>query len=132
MKKWLNRMWARAEAQKDSHTLRLHGHLIRAVAKEARSPVEAWDFDVLIARAGYSRDREWFLPREVLREAAPLFEGAQAFANHTGSNGPDIRNLVGWHSEVRIGEEGLLSTFAVSRSAAWFQALAHDALARGL
>ncbi len=132
MKKWMNRIWARAEAQKDSHTLRLHGHLIRAAAKEAQPPDEAWDFDVLIARAGYSRDGEWFLPRDVLREAAPLFEGAQAFANHTGSSGPDIKNLVGWHREVRMGEEGLLSTFAVSRSAAWFQALAHDALARGL
>ena len=100
--------------------------------KEAQPPEEAWDFDVLIARAGYSRDGEWFLPGDVLREAAPLFEGAQAFANHTGSGGPDIRNLVGWHRDVRMGEEGLLSTFAVSRSASWFQALAHDALARGL
>lgn len=132
MKKWMNRIWARAEAQNDSHPLRLHGHLIRAVAKEAQPPDEAWDFDVLIAQAGYSRDGEWFLPRDVLREAAPLFEGAQAFANHTASSGPDIRNLVGWHREVRMGEEGLLSTFAVSRSAAWFQALAHDALARDL
>ena len=132
MKKWMNRIWARAETREDSHPLRLHGHLIRAVAKGAKAPDEAWDFDVLIARPGYSGDGEWFLPRDVLREAAPLFEGAQAFANHTGSGGPDIKNLVGWHREVRMGEEGLLSTFAVSRSAAWFQALAHDALARGL
>ena len=132
MKKWMNRMWAGAEAQKDSHPVRLHGHLVRATAKEAQPPEGAWDFDVLIARAGYSRDGEWFLPRDVLREAAPLFEGAQAFANHTGSDGPDIKDLVGWHREVRMGEEGLLSTFAVSRSAAWFQKLAHDALARGL
>ena len=132
MKKWMNRMWAGAEAQKDSHPVRLHGHLVRATAEEAQPPEGAWDFDVLIARAGYSRDGEWFLPRDVLREAAPLFEGAQAFANHTGSDGPDIKDLVGWHREVRMGEEGLLSTFAVSRSAAWFQKLAHDALARGL
>ena len=125
-------MWAGAEAQKDSHPVRLHGHLVRATAEEAQPPEGAWDFDVLIARAGYSRDGEWFLPRDVLREAAPLFEGAQAFANHTGSDGPDIKDLVGWHREVRMGEEGLLSTFAVSRSAAWFQKLAHDALARGL
>ena len=132
MKRWMNLIWARAEAQKDFRPLRLHGQLIRAVAKQAQPPGETWDFDVLIAQAGYSRDGEWFLPREVLREAAPLFEGAQAFANHTGSGGPDIKDLVGWHREVRMGEEGLLSTFAVSRSAAWFQALAHDALARGL
>ena len=132
MKKWMNLILARAEAQKDFRPLRLHGHFIRAVAKQAQPPGETWDFDVLIAQAGYSRDGEWFLPREVLREAAPLFEGAQAFANHTGSGGPDIKDLVGWHREVRMGEEGLLSTFAVSRSAGWFQALAHDALARGL
>ncbi len=128
----MNRLWTRAEAQKDSHTLRLHGHIIRSVADKSQPPEEAWDFEVLIARAGYSRDGEWFLPGDVLREAAPLFEGAQAFANHTASSGPDIRNLVGWHREVRMGGEGLLSTFAVSRSASWFQALAHDALSRGL
>ena len=77
MKKWMNRIWARAETQKDSHPLRLHGHLIRAVAEEARPPDEAWDFEVLIARAGYSRDGEWFLPREVLREGRSPVRGAR-------------------------------------------------------
>ncbi len=131
MKKWRNRMSARARVRSASRPVRLHGRVIRAVAEEA-PPGEAWDFDVLIARHGYSEDGEWFLPREVLREAAPLFEGAQAFANHAASGGPDIKDLVGWHRDVRMGEEGLVSTFAVSRSAAWFQALAQDALSRGV
>lgn len=129
MKKWMNRMSARA--RRESRPLRLHGRVIRALAEEAPSG-EAWDFDVLIARHGYSEDGAWFLPREVLRAAAPLFEGAQAFANHAGSGGPDIKDLVGWHRDVRMDAEGLVSTFAVARSAAWFQALAQDALSRGV
>ncbi len=122
----------RAETRGDSHSVRLRGRLARGRADAARRREKAWDFDVLIARPGYSKDGEWFVPRETLRRAAPLFEGAQAFANHAAPGGPDIRNLVGWHRDVRMSEEGLVSRFAVSRSAAWFQALAQDALARGL
>ncbi|MBT5949108.1 MAG: hypothetical protein HOG94_15680, partial [Nitrospinaceae bacterium] len=113
--------------------LRLQGALLR---KAAGSPnggdEEGWDFEVVIARPGPSRDGGWFLPREVLAEAASLFEEAQAFANHAPPAGPDIQNLVGWHREVRMSSEGLVSTFTVSKSAEWFYRMAHDALARGI
>lgn len=116
-------------AQK-AQSMRLTGQLLRALgAGEGERP---WDFEVLIARPGPSRDGTWFLPAAVLRAAAPLFEGAQAFANHAGGGGPDIKNLVGWHREVRMTEAGLVSAFAVSRSAAWFHAMANDALERGI
>lgn len=130
MKRRVNR--TRARAGGEARPLRLRGRLVRPLSKASGPGGEVWDFEVLIARPGYSKDGEWFLPREVLRRAAPLFEGAQAFANHAPPGGPDIRDLVGWHRGVRMGEEGLVSRFAVARSAAWFQALAQDALARGL
>ncbi|MBI3127905.1 MAG: hypothetical protein HYZ11_09900 [Candidatus Tectomicrobia bacterium] len=112
-----------------ARAIRLQGGVLRA-AKEGGQG--AWDFEVLIARPGPSREGDWFLPREVLAQAAPLFEGAQAFANHARSGAPDIKDLIGWHRGVRLAEEGLVSTFAVAKSAAWFHALAHDALERGI
>jgi hypothetical protein len=108
--------------------------LIRRAGQDSRGGAEerGWEFEVVIARPGYLRDGRWFLSREVLSEAAPLFEEAQAFANHAPPEGPDIRNLVGWHREVRMSEEGLVSTFTVSKSAEWFHAMARDALAQGI
>ncbi len=114
--------------------LRLTGRVLRAagVPSGAAPDNTPWDFEVRIATPGYSHEGRWFLSREVLREAAPLFEGAQAFANHAEGGAPDIRALVGWHRNVRMVESDLHSTFAVARSAGWFQALAQDALARGI
>ncbi|MEK6711346.1 MAG: hypothetical protein AABZ64_12295, partial [Nitrospinota bacterium] len=113
-----------------ARAIRLRGGVLRAAA--GRGEEGGWDFEVLIARPGPSREGDWFLPREVLAGAAPLFEGAQAFANHARGGDPDIKDLVGWHRRVRMEAEGLVSTFAVARSAAWFHALAHDALERGI
>ncbi len=45
---------------------------------------------------------------------------------------PDIKDLVGWHQDVRMSEEGLVSSFTVTKSAGWFHAMAHDALERGI
>ncbi len=109
----------------------IQGVIVRRI--EAAGDAEGgWDFEVLIAQAGYSRDGAWFLPREVLAAAAPLFGDVQAFADHADHNGPSIKNLVGWHREVRMTEAGLVSTFAVSKSAEWFQQMAADALDRGI
>ncbi|MEE9241491.1 MAG: hypothetical protein V3U53_09935 [bacterium] len=117
-------------------SLRLRGGLVRSAAqgasRDSGGDDRPWDFEVVIARPGYSLDGRWFLTPSVLREAAPLFEGTQAFANHAPPEGPDIKDLVGWHRDVRVTEEGLVSSFTVSKSAGWFHAMAHDALDRGI
>ncbi|MDP6277038.1 MAG: hypothetical protein QF701_12795 [Nitrospinota bacterium] len=59
--------------------LRLRGGLLRKAAGadgEAGAEGEGWDFEVVIARPGHSRDGRWYLSREVLGEAALLFEEA--------------------------------------------------------
>lgn len=117
------------EGASQARAIRLRGGVLRAAGKGTEG---GWDFEVLIAKPGPSREGDWFLPGEVLAGAAPLFEGAQAFANHARSGAPDIKDLVGWHRNVRMAEEGLISTFAVAKSAGWFHALAHDALERGI
>lgn len=60
-------------------------------------------FDVLVIQPGRSKNRRQYRP-EVLRDAAPLLEGARSFA----SDGPDhdprkrgVKALVGWWSEPR-------------------------------
>ncbi len=112
--------------------LRLRGRLLRRAAVATGEDGEGWEFEVVIARPGHSRDGRWYLSREVLSEAAPLFEEAQAFANHAPVDGPDIKDLVGWHRRIRMSGEGLVSTFTVSKSAEWFHRMAHDALERGI
>ncbi|OGL62024.1 MAG: hypothetical protein A3I72_12080 [Candidatus Tectomicrobia bacterium RIFCSPLOWO2_02_FULL_70_19] len=124
-------LFGKKRTPSQARAIQLRGGVLRA-SEGSGGKENGWDFEVLIARPGPSREGDWFLPREVLAEAAPLFEGAQAFANHARSGAPDIKDLVGWHRSVRMAEEGLVSTFAVAKSAAWFHALAHDALARGI
>lgn len=76
-------------------SLCLQGSLVRSASAGTSRRGEAderpWEFEVVIARPGYSLDGKWFLAPGVLREAASLFEGAQAFANHAPQKGPTSR-----------------------------------------
>ena len=136
LRTWIARLLAAPAAPPapDGRGIRLAGQILGLKAAEREGgPVE---MEVLIAHAGYSRDGGWFIGEEVLAAAAPLFEEAQAFANHAMYGPPDIRCLTGWHRNIRMGEhEGtrvLLSTFLISAAAKWLQDLAADALAAGL
>ena len=88
--------------------LRLTGRVLRAagVPSGAAPDNTPWDFEVRIATPGYSREGRWFLSREVLREAAPLFEGAQAFAKSRRgrrARHPRPRRLAPERADGRIG-----------------------------
>ncbi len=125
MRSFLRRLFAnKSNVGPCGRQLQLGGQVLRAAGEEGG----AAKFDVLIARPGDSRDGEWFLAREVLAAAAPLFEGVQAFADHAYEGPPNIRALTGWHRNLRMEEAGLVSTFTVSDSAAWFKAMADTAL----
>jgi len=108
LKKWRSEWSAAPPAQSSGMggpiSLRLQGGLVRSAERRASLDTgendRAWDFEVVVARPGYSRDGKWFLTPGVLREAAPLFEGTQAFANHAPPEGPDTKDLVGWHQDV--------------------------------
>lgn len=64
-------------------------------------------FEVCIVRAGLSRNGNYY-PDSVLREAAPLAEGARVFVksdeDHLAGRGTDIRNLAGRMSGVFFKE----------------------------
>lgn len=83
---------------------------------------------VLLIKAGTSGNRVHY-PEKVLREAAPLFEGTKAFADHPGKsdnlNRPErsIRDVVGWYDKVEWSPEqrGLTADFHVLESADWLR-----------
>lgn len=64
-------------------------------------------WEVTIIRSGLSLNNA-FYPDAVLRESAPLFDGARVFTKsdleHIKGAGKDVRNIVGWISEPRFVE----------------------------
>lgn len=72
-------------------------------AKDAEGAV----WDVVIIRAGVSLNNVEY-PPAVLREAAPLFEGARVFAKadaeHVRGDGKDVNKIAGWISAPRFVE----------------------------
>ena len=66
-------------------------------------------WDVIVIRAGLSANGV-FYPDTVLREAAPLFEGARVFCKadvvHTRGEGKDVEKIVGWLSDAKFVEGG--------------------------
>ena len=65
----------------------------------------AWD--AILVRAGKSKNKT-FYPDAVLREAAPLYEGAHIYAksddDHRKGVAPDVNKLVGWISGAHFVE----------------------------
>lgn len=75
---------------------------------------------VTMIQPGTSKNGRRYLPK-VLAEAAPLYEGVQSFDGHRTEaerRASATRNLVGFHSEVEVADDGSLrSTFTISESA---------------
>ena len=73
---------------------------------EARD-AEGSVWEVVVIRAGLSHNKN-FYPDTVLREAAPLFEGARVFAKpdaeHVKGGGRDVNKVVGWIASPRFAE----------------------------
>lgn len=76
--------------------------------------VEAHDpdgkvWDTVIARAGLAQNAaKTYYPDAVLREAAPLFNGARSYAKadmeHLREHAPDVNKIAGWFTDVRFVE----------------------------
>lgn len=83
---------------------------------------------VLLIKAGTSANRVHY-SEEVLKRAAPLFEGVKAYADHPSAderrNRPErsVRDVVGWYSNVHWSDEhrGLVGDFNVLASAGWLR-----------
>ena len=70
--------------------------------------------NVVLIRAGMSANRRYYSGK-VLQEAAPVFEGTKAYADHPGKaemrNRPErsVRDLTGWYANVRFQEDKLIA-----------------------
>lgn len=66
--------------------------------------------NVRLIKAGMSLNRRHY-PADVLRQAAPIFEGAKAYVGHADPRQPRdrFRDLSGWYSNVRFEGDSLLA-----------------------
>ena len=73
---------------------------------------EGWVWDAKMLQPGFSLNRDpatglpRYYPPEFVREAAPLFEGAPAFADHSPAAVGSVRDLVGKWEQVRVQPPG--------------------------
>lgn len=80
---------------------------------------------VTLIRPGWSLNGRYY-PRNVLGEAAHLFEGGKAYADHPGrsdtKNRPErsVRDIVGWYQDVKQESDGrLTATLNVVQEGLW-------------
>ncbi|NOY63592.1 MAG: hypothetical protein GXP10_10680 [Gammaproteobacteria bacterium] len=102
---------------------------------------EGTKWTIRIIQAGWSGNR-FFYPDAVLREAAPLFEGARVFdktdEEHIKGKGKSFKNLIGGVSDVRFVEGAkkdsgeLLATLDLLTSAGDTPAKMREAFDRGM
>ncbi|MCX5888069.1 MAG: hypothetical protein NTY36_01290 [Deltaproteobacteria bacterium] len=127
----------RAAYQKMGKTAEMPAQLREAEGAQAGKPVllpgrmidagddQGYEWLVSLISAGLAKSGT-FYPPEVLREAAPLFEGVRAFKrsddDHLKEKGASVENIVGWHDQVQFQEADggrLVSHFHVAGDAPW-------------
>ncbi|HXF71863.1 MAG TPA: hypothetical protein VNO79_04540, partial [Actinomycetota bacterium] len=108
--------------------------LVRPIAEAKDAEPDGSRWEVVIIRAGRSRNDRVY-PEAVLREAAPLFEGARVLArsdeDHIAGRGKSVEKLVGWLSEVRYERGALRGVLTILESAGWLRTMLLDAWRRG-
>lgn len=91
-------------------------------------------WEVVLIKAGTSKNRVRYTEK-VLKEAAPLFEGAKVLArsdqDHLAGRDKSVRNIVGWISGVSYKQKALRGTLHVSEAAQWLRTLLLDAWSEG-
>jgi len=112
-------------------------HLLRA-AESLPDEDKGYKWHVQIIEAGPDKQGNVEYPYEVLKAAAPLYEGARVFAlsqgQHTDSNNPygkSVRDLVGWLSDVKSNGKGLEGYLNILKTAKWLRDALVDAFERG-
>lgn len=93
---------------------------------------------VQINEAGIDKQRIADYSLDVLKAAAPLYEGSRVFAlsqaqhdNPANPYGKSVRDLVGWMSDVAVNATGLEGTLNILKSANWLKDMISDAWAHG-
>jgi hypothetical protein len=111
---------------------------ISAPVGEKKDPDYGYKWDVQIIEAGADRQGIANYPYQVLKNAAPLYEGARVFALTQGQHahpenpyGKSVRDMVGWLSDVKANATGLQGVFNILKTAKWLRDTIEDAWSRG-
>ncbi len=128
---------AKVKKQIDYVRVSAASRLSDAVGQETDSD-HGYKWAIQIIEAGPDKQGMANYPLEVLKSAAPLYEGAKVFAlsqgQHAAPNNPygkSVRDLVGWLSDIKPNGTGLEGIFNILKSAAWLRDMITDAWARG-
>lgn len=91
-------------------------------------------WEVVLIKVGTSKNGVRYAEK-VLKEAAPLFEGAKVLArsdeDHLQGREKSVRNIVGWISGVNYKQKAIRGTLHVSEAAQWLRTLLVDAWSEG-
>ncbi len=111
---------------------------LTAATDDANSPDYGYRWRVQIVEAGPDKQGTANYSLDVLKAAAPVYEGTRVFALSQGQHdnpknpyGKSVRDLVGWLSDVTPNATGLEGTFNILRSSAWLKDMITDAWQRG-
>ncbi len=128
---------AKVQKQIDYVRVSAASRLSAAIGQETDSD-HGYKWAIQIIEAGPDKQGMANYPLEVLKSAAPLYEGAKVFAlsqgQHAAPNNPygkSVRDLVGWLSDVKPNGTGLEGIFNILKSAVWLRDMITDAWARG-
>jgi len=119
--------------EKGSESLLAEGEILNLVeADKDKEPGLAWE--VRLIKAGLSANGNYY-SGEVLRQAAPLFEGAVALArsddDHSWNSNVSVANTIGWYSQVRFENGGLYAQLNLLESGRWLHDKLVEARTRG-
>jgi len=111
---------------------------LSAPVGQQNSPEYGYKWIVQIIEAGTDLQNGATYPYQVLKNAAPLYEGAKVFALTQGQHasplnpyGKSVRDMVGWLSDVKANATGLEGTLNILKNAGWLREMMVDAWSRG-
>jgi hypothetical protein len=110
--------------------------LILATLAEGALAADRREVEVTCIRQGLSRNGNYY-GRDVVASMVPLFEGAQAYADHSFSNQGglprSVRDLVGYYRSPRLDPSGhLRAVLKVLPSVDWLWDLIQESVSSGL
>lgn len=99
--------------------------LSESVRLHEAADTEGWQWDVVLIAPGLSKNATYYTP-EVLRTAAPLFEGVRALSRsdkaHQQDTDKSVENIVGWFDGVTYREGmGIIGRFHIAEDADWLR-----------
>jgi len=129
---------AKGGALNDNETLIGNFSRITGAIGDPQTEDYGYKWIVQIVEAGTDLQGGFQYPYQVLKDAAPIYDGARVFAlsqaqhdNPKNPYGKSVRDLVGWLSEVTPNSTGLVGALNIFKQESWLRNKLVDAFSRG-